>query len=418
MMTIQNARPRPTSPHPLLNLGFRIFFAGAAIFAIVAMVMWAGVLSTHVTYKPNQYLLVHYWHAHEMIFGYALAVIAGFLLTAVQTWTSQPMPYGYKLLLIFACWAMARIFFAGAHAMSTPFMFAAAFAFDIAFWLLTTFFVTQAVVRVRQKRQIGIVAKLFLLLMAHFLFYAGVFLQNTKLSVAGLYVAFYLVIAVVLTIGRRVLPFFIQKGVAIGRDGKPNGVVYEQNNSKLLDRLSLLFLLLFMIMVLLKPTLSQADHIGAICALGLFVVNAIRLVRWHHKGIWQKPLLWSLYLSFWGIAAAFLLFFVVHFAGIASSIALHFLALSGIGLTTLAMMARVSLGHTGRNIHKPPKLVSAMFVLFMLCIIARVLLPMMDMAHYTLWLMLSQVLWVLSFMLFCLGYLKKLAAPRVDGLFG
>ena len=98
----------PSSPHPILNLSFRIFFSAAALFAVVTMLLWAFVFTGH-TDIDAQVLNPLYWHGHEMVYGYALAVVAGFLLTAVKTWTGVMMPHGYKLLGIFACWLLARL---------------------------------------------------------------------------------------------------------------------------------------------------------------------------------------------------------------------------------------------------------------------------------------------------------------------
>ena len=97
-----------SSPHPILNLSFRIFFSAAAIFAVVVMILWTFIFTGH-TAIDAQSLNPLYWHGHEMIYGYALAVVAGFLLSSVQTWTGVRMPHGYKLLAIFSCWLLARL---------------------------------------------------------------------------------------------------------------------------------------------------------------------------------------------------------------------------------------------------------------------------------------------------------------------
>lgn len=415
MLQIGNVTARPYSPHPILNLGFRIFFVGAAIFAVLTMTMWAGVLLGKMPY----YAPIHpfYWHGHEMIFGYALAVIAGFLLTAVKTWTAQPMPYGYKLLIIFLPWVMARLFWMGAHAANGISLLVAALVFDVLFWGLTCFYIIAAIVRVRQKRQIGIVAKLILLAVAHLIFYVGVFTNQTNWQSVGLYLAFYLIIAVVLTIGRRVLPFFIEKGVAIGHDGKPNpSIQYVQKNSNWLDKLSLYALLVFLVGAVFYPN----KWLILCSGFAVAIANAMRLINWHHIGIWQKPLLWSLYISFWGLVAGFALFALHPFLNIAPALAMHLIALSGIGLTTISMMARVSLGHTGRNIHKPPRLVWAMFGWMGVAIVFRVIVPLFDhnAANYMTYMAIAQAAWILAFALFCVAYVKILSRQRPDGLFG
>ena len=414
LMNIQNTAKRPTSPHPILNLGFRIFFVGSAVFAVVAMLLWLAILQGFAPFKGA--MNPFYWHGHEMVFGYALAVIAGFLLTAVKTWTNQPMPYGWKLFAIFLPWVLARIMWMGAHAVPSNAMLVVAFVMDMLFWGLTSFAVIKAVWVARQKRQIGIIAKLVLLYIAQLAFYVGVFTSHLNMQQVSLYAALYLVIGVVFTIGRRVLPFFIVKGISVNNDGKPNGINVEQKNSTLLDRANLVGLFGFIVfdLFIIMP------KIAAIFALICFIANALRLKNWYHAGIWQKPLLWSLVIAFAGMTASMLIFVVYPFIDSSMNLhalGLHGLALFGVGLMTVAMMARVALGHTGRKIHQPPKTVGAIFALMIVSALCRVLLPMFG-GDYMTWMLVSQVAWVLSFMLFCVSYVGILSKARTDGLFG
>lgn len=414
LMNIQNTAKRPTSPHPILNLGFRIFFVGSALFAVVAMLLWLAILQGFAPFKGV--INPFYWHGHEMVFGYALAVIAGFLLTAVKTWTNQPMPYGWKLFAIFLPWALARIMWAGAHAVPSNAMLVVAFVLDMLFWGLTSFAVIRAVWAARQKRQIGVVAKLTLLYIAQLAFYVGVFTNHLSMQQVSVYVALYLVIGVVFTIGRRVLPFFIVKGISVNNDGKSNGINAKQKNSALLDRANLVGLFGFIVFDLFVVM----PKVAAIFALICFIVNALRLKNWYHAGIWQKPLLWSLVIAFAGMTMSMLIFVVYPFIDSSMNLhalGLHGLALFGVGLMTVAMMARVALGHTGRNIHQPPKTVGAIFILMIVSALCRVLLPMFG-GDYMTWVLVSQVTWVLSFMLFCVSYVGILSKARTDGLFG
>lgn len=414
LMNIQNTAKRPTSPHPILNLGFRIFFVGSALFAVVAMLLWLAILQGFAPFKGV--INPFYWHGHEMVFGYALAVIAGFLLTAVKTWTNQPMPYGWKLFAIFLPWALARIMWMGAHAVPSNAMLVVAFVLDMLFWGLTSFAVIRAVWAARQKRQIGVVAKLTLLYIAQLTFYVGVFTNHLSMQQVSVYAALYLVIGVVFTIGRRVLPFFIVKGISVNNDGKSNGINVKQKNSALLDRVNLVGLFGFIVFDLFVVM----PKVAAIFALICFIVNALRLKNWYHAGIWQKPLLWSLVIAFAGMTVSMLIFVVYPFIDSSMNLhalGLHGLALFGVGLMTVAMMARVALGHTGRNIHQPPKTVGAIFILMIVSALCRVLLPMFG-GDYMTWVLVSQVTWVLSFMLFCVSYVGILSKARTDGLFG
>lgn len=413
MQSIKLPSKAPYSPHPILNLSFRVFFSAAAVFAIVMMVLWSFVFTGH-TDIDAQVLNPLYWHGHEMIYGYALAVVAGFLLTAVKTWTGVMMPHGYSLLAIFACWLLARLGwlafgFGITIAGSSAWLLYAAALFDLLFVGSMAFVIFRAVLQVKQYKQMGILAKLALLTLGNGLCYWGIISADMAITRVGIYLGFYLIIGLVLTIGRRVVPFFIERGLS----GDGTGTI-TLRNSKVQDIASLAFFFAFFLVDLFYPN----KYLLTITALGLAVVNIIRLFGWYNHGIWQKPLLWSLYIAFLGMCLSFLLYALQPWLGYAHSIALHGLAIAGVGMMTVAMMTRVSLGHTGRSIHQPPKTVNVMYILMVLVFISRVLLPLVDMDHYLLWIMLAQSAWIACFVLFCISYLPMLARQRPDGLFG
>ncbi|UTO06016.1 NnrS family protein [Moraxella sp. FZLJ2107] len=414
-MLINIAKPQK-SPHPLLNLGFRVFFLSSAVFAIITMLLWhyALIVSPSVMLKDFG-ISLFYWHGHEMVFGYALAVIAGFLLTAVKAWTSVPMPVGWKLFGIYLPWLVARVLFAAALFIADDVVkgvLLIALMADVIFWALVTAVVTRAVWLVRQKRQAGIVAKLVLLLLCQLGFLLASSVGYTGGQWLSLYVALFLVIGVVLTIGRRVLPFFIEKGVTVGKDRKPTGEQVSLPNAAWRDRMSLVSFVVFVIGFLADvPWLLSLG--AAVCAF----INAWRLIGWHHHGIWIKPLLWSLYLSFWGMVAAFVMLSVTPILDLPINAGVHLLALTGIGMMTVAMMARVSLGHTGRNIHEPPRLVGVMFALMIGCVLVRSALPLF-VDDYMALIAYAQGLWMICFVLFVIGFGRMLMQPRVDGVMG
>ncbi|WP_201584105.1 NnrS family protein [Psychrobacter immobilis] len=413
MYSIKLPSKAPYSPHPILNLSFRLFFSAAAVFAIIMMVLWSFVFTGH-TDIDAQVLNPLYWHGHEMIYGYALAVVAGFLLTAVKTWTGVMMPHGYSLLAIFACWLLARLgwlaFGLGVTiAGSSAWLLYAAALFDLLFVGSTAFVIFRAVLQVKQYKQMGILAKLALLTLGNGLCYWGIISADMSTTRVGIYLGFYLIIGLVLTIGRRVVPFFIERGLS----GAGTGTI-TLRNSKIQDIASLAFFFAFFLADLFYPN----KYLLTITALGVAVVNIIRLLGWYNRGIWQKPLLWSLYIAFLGMCLSFLLYALQPWLGYAHSIALHGLAIAGVGMMTVAMMTRVSLGHTGRSIHQPPKSVNVVYILMILVFVSRVLLPLVDMNHYLLWIMVAQSAWIACFVLFCISYLPMLARPRPDGLFG
>ena len=164
--------PTQTSPiknFAVFNLGFRIFFLAAGIFSIISMALWAVLYQYPLTLEFNTFSSSQ-WHAHEMIYGYALAVIAGFLLTAVKNWTGQQTPQGVSLFIIFSLWLIARLLFL----FGSTYMSFAAF-FDISFLLSVTIAVAIPIFKVKQWKHLAILSQLILLLIFNVVFYLGVF---------------------------------------------------------------------------------------------------------------------------------------------------------------------------------------------------------------------------------------------------
>ena len=383
---------------PVLSLGFRVFFLGAAVFSVVSIALWLMIYSFGLPINLNS-LSVSQWHAHEMIYGYSLAVIAGFLLTAVKNWTGIQTVRDTPLLLLFSLWAAARIFWL----FGTQFLLLAAIA-DMLFVIILVVCVSYPVIKVKQWRQLAILPKLVLLAAFNLLFYLGVFNIIEQGKYLGIYAGLYLIIGLVLTMGRRVLPMFIENGVGY------LGFKVKLYNSPWLDISSLVLFLGFFICELFLP--NQA--LSAYFALALFLVNAVRLICWHTPGIWQRSLLWSLYLSFWFICFGFLLFAGVYFFGFSKFIAIHAFAVGGIGVITMAMMSRVSIGHSGRDINNPSKIITTAFALLVTATLFRVIGPLLSMQSYMIWISLSQLLWVAAYLLFLYVFFPILLKPRID----
>ena len=202
--------------------------------------------------------------------------------------------------------------------------------------------------------------------------------------------------------GRRVVPLFIKSGVAES---------VEPGNPRWLDVVSLLIYLVFFIAVLMPA----GSDLAGVCATVLFFANAWRLLAWHTPGIWRKPLVWVLYLGLWFVTLGFAMHVLAWQRLLSPYLAIHAFAYGGIGMMTLGMMARVSLGHTGRSIHEPPCAIQVAFGVLLLGAIVRVLLPpLLSAEYYALCIGASQALWVLAFTLFVIVYAPMLASPRVD----
>ncbi len=342
---------------------------------------------------PLHHLSSSQWHAHEMIYGYSMAVIAGFLLTAVRNWTQIQTPSGPPLMLLFSLWATPRILFL----FGTTYIFIGA-VLDLVFMLFLTGAVLYPIIKVKQWRQLGVMAKLIFLAGGQLLFLLGVGGYVERGVYWSLYGGLYLVIGLIMTIGARIIPNFIQNGV---------GYEVELYNGKWSGMASLLLYLLFFV----SEMFLSKENLTAWISGGLFVVTTVRLLGWHTAGLWKKPLLWSLFLAFIFIDIGFLLFVVRPFLGLAKFIPMHAMAFGGIGLITLGMMARVSLGHSGRSIQNPPKTLVYSCVAIALGAIVRVGVSVIDAEHYATWMAVAQSCWIFGFLLFVISYAPILTAP-------
>jgi uncharacterized protein involved in response to NO len=261
--------------------------------------------------------------------------------------------------------------------------------------------VARPILQVRQKRQAPVLLILALLTAGNLLFYlgaAGWFPRGVHLGVHG---GLYLVLGMVLFMGSRVIPFFTERGV---------GYEVQLKKPRWNDHASAAVYPLF----LLSETLLPQHFLGALLAAGLFILISLRLAGWYTLGIWQKPLLWGLFAAFIMINFGFLLRALAPVTAIPAFLPIHAFAVGGIGIVTVAMMARVSLGHTGRSVHQPPRLVWLLLLGMVLTAMLRVFLPLADPVHYALWVAVSGLAWMLSFALFAIVFIPMLVRPRAD----
>ena len=392
----------PAQPLPsfaLFNLGFRPFFLLAGLYALISIFIWGGVY-IYGWPAPRLPFSTMHWHAHEMIFGYGLAVAAGFLLTAVRNWTRINTPKGFQLAGLATLWLAAR-----AAGWIIPGQVLPMMVLDLGFdlWLIIVIF--RPLLRAKQHNQLGIASKLVLLTLANLCFYLGVSGVLEHGILWGLYSGLYVLLALVYSMARRVLPMFIERGV---------GYPVKLRNRAWIDRSVIYVFVLFLI----ADVFWRNVPVTAALAGLLFAAHALRLAGWYTKGIWNKPLLWVIYMGYAGATSGFLLKALAPFTSLPPSLALHAFALGGIGMITAGMMARISLGHTGRDIQQHSRLLAPAFVSLCAAYVARVLLPVIAPEHYLLWLGIAQSAWMIAFALLAWVYAPVLVKPRADGMPG
>ena len=381
----------------LFNLGFRPFFLLAGIAAVLLVPLWMfAYTGGHIGFE---YYTPLYWHGHEMLFGYTVAVIAGFLLTAVRNWTDLPTPGGNALAALVLLWLAGRIAPFAAGLLPRGIIA----ALDVAF--LPVLAVTLAIPLLRKRQTHNLVFLLILsaLTLANVLMHLQLLGLARDTAKTGLVLAVYLVIVLIAILGGRVIPFFTERAIA--------GAVSRQWQA-------IEYLCLGSLAGLVLLDLLHAPPLAVIVCAGLAAAaHGMRLYGWYQRQVWAVPLLWVLHAGYAWLVAGFILTALAA-AGVANpALAIHAFTAGGIGTLTLGMMARVSLGHTGRALRIGPAM-TASFVLVNLAAVARVLLAGVNPDHYIAWLILAAILWSTAFTVFVIHYAGVLIRPRIDGRTG
>lgn len=396
MLNISEPKPNIKSGIALWQLGFRPFFIGAAGFSVIAMIVWMGVYVFQWS-MPLLNMNPALWHAHEMLFGYALAVISGFLLAAVKNWTGQQTINGAKLAVLFSLWLSARLL---------PILNIGSIEivalFDCLFILLTGIAVAIPIIKVKQWAQIGVLAILALMFTANLFYYSGLIGLVENGDRIGVYSCLYLVLTMIFVMGRRVIPFFIERGV--------NENV-SLRNRKWLDISSLV---LFIALWFFDVIYVQSKIAGALASI-LFALHVIRLFDWHTKSLWKSSMLWVLYTAYSFLTLGFALKATSVWLDVSPFLSTHAFTVGGIGILTLGMMSRVTLGHTGRNVQQPPRGLSIAFMLLLASAFFRVILPLLFSDQYNTLVAASQILWIGGFGIFIFLFAAMLIKPRIDG---
>ncbi len=387
--------PEPALPQrgrkALFRLGFRPFYLLAALWAALAVPLWiaqfAGVLPPPLAYPAML------WHAHEMTFGFALAVIVGFLLTAGRAWTGLPTPTGARLAGLAALWVAARVFnYTGPGAM--------AMLLDAAFIVASMLAIGVVLLKARNYRNLFVLAVLTAFLVANSMFHLAV---AGRIDVAPLKaVRFFVFVIVVLTcvIGGRVIPTFTAnalRGVRQWRDPR-------------LDWASLA-LTAFALLLALLPV--PAGVVAAACFVGA-ALQAARLAGWNPWATRRVPILWVLHLSYAWIPAGLVLLALGALGIVPESAAVHALTLGAIGGLIIGMITRTALGHTGRPL-KAEGIETTAYVLVHLAVLLRLAPMLVPALPYLPWTTAAASAWSLAFVVYLLKYVGVLTSPRLDG---
>lgn len=391
LLTIEEARPAQppgAGRAPLFALGFRPFYLLAAAFAALAVPLWIAALAGWRLPLRVDVL----WHMHEMVFGFALAVVVGFLYTAGYNWTKLWTPRGKRLAAIAAVWVAGR-----AAMLAAPPVVAA--AVDVVFLPIAAWPLFRVLQQSRNVRNMFLVVLLGLLAAANACFHAAALGWARIDPMAPVHAAILLIVVIEVVIGGRVIPMFT-------RNGAPGAQPVQ-------DARRDTWALALTVLAGVAWTAGLPAPLTASLALFAAVGQAARLIGWQPWRTWRNPLLWVLHVSYGWIPFGFLLLALAQYGIVSGSAALHVLTVGALAGLVMGMITRTALGHTGRPL-KAGRGETAMFVLVQAAVVLRFAAGVLP-AWRTAGLVLATVCWSAAFLAYLAVYVPYLASARIDG---
>ncbi len=385
------ARPSPSPRRwALWELGFRPFYLLAAALALLSVPLWALQFSGRL---GRAYLNGPAWHAHEMVFGYALAVIVGFLFTAGRHWSGRPTPTGRPLMALAALWLAARV------AVLTPFGPLAALL-NVAVPWLAAWGLWRALHAGGNRRNHFFVGLLGMMGAAAGVFHLGQLGALRLPGGLGLPLALDVVMFMIAVMAGRVVPMFSNNGVP--------GMQARRD-----DRVERSALATVIAIGVLDALGAPAPALAAALAAAA-MVHGWRLALWQPWRTWRHPLVWVLHAAYAWLPVHLLLRAGAVLGLWAAGPATHALTVGLIGLITLGMITRTALGHTGRPLRAGP-FEQVAYLALLAAALVRVFLPLAWPASIVEAALLSSALWSLAFALYLWQYTPMLLRPRADG---
>jgi uncharacterized protein involved in response to NO len=382
----------------LFDYGFRPFFLACGLYALMMVPLWLFRFA-HAS-VPFGSLPGVYWHAHEMLFGFVIAAVAGFLLTAVPSWTGSAAVTGRKLYLVVGLWLVGRL--------------AMAYAGDLPFWLLAmaelallpalVIYLAPPLLRARNRNVaiLGVVTVLWLLDAA---FMRALQAGDIVLAAGAARVTIDLVLLLVCVIGGRIVPAFTANALRkAGSEVKPV-------TRSWLEIVAIGSVVAIALCDLFIPDGIAAGLLAGVAALA----HTVRLAGWKSFRMGREPILWVLHAGYaWvPVGLALKAAWLLGDAGFAAKWQ-HALTYGAFGTMILAVMTRASLGHTGRPL-VVARSIAVAYVLLTLGALLRVFGAAIAPERYLLLLTASGVLWTLAFLIFVVVYAPILTSPRIDG---
>ena len=379
---------------PVLALGFRPFYIVAALFAAVAVPVWIASYTGYL--QPAGYLRGIEWHSHEMIFGFAPAVIAGFLLTAVRNWTGLPTASGLGLASLVVLWLLGRVL-----VLTGPAQLAT--AIDILFIPVLGIGLAIPIWSSRNLRNIKVLVILSVLALLNIIYHAAhASLLPFEFKRIAIIAALDVITILMAVIAGRIIPAFTTGAIAganLRRDPRVEVAVFGS-------------LALVLIMGVLSFWIQIPTVIWAMLLMTAAIANGIRLAFWNPQQTYRNPLLWMLPVAYAWIPITFVLRALSQFSLVPHAVATHALTIGAMSSLMVAMMARSALGHTGRPLKAGPVEMIA-FIGLQVAAFVRILAALVLPGQYINAMVIVAAIWFLAFSVFLFRYVPILTSARL-----
>ncbi|NDP40036.1 MAG: NnrS family protein [Rhodoferax sp.] len=386
----QAAAPQPAGM-PFLRLGFRPFYVGGALLAALMVPLWVAMFLGAWQLSPAAPGLL--WHAHEMLFGFAVAIIVGFLMTAGKTWTGLATPRGATLAALALLWLGARV-----ASVTGPYVVYA--VLDLALLPIVAAILVTLLLRSRNYRNLPLALILALLAAANLVFHLAVLGWLDVSAMSPLYAGLALIIMIECVMAGRVIPFFT---MTVTPGLKLVAPVW-------LERVTLGVTALGLALWVLAPP----SAIGLI-VLGLASgLHTRRLLAWRPGVTLKRPILWILHAAYAWIPVGLALLALAQLGWVPVSAGVHALGVGATGGLIIGMITRTARGHTGRPLAVAGPEVLA-YALVMTAALLRVFLPLLAPALYAWALIATAALWSAAFSVYLWIYTPWLMSARPDG---
>jgi uncharacterized protein involved in response to NO len=382
----------PIVVQPLWSIAFRPLFLSAAVFTTLCMCAWLAYLSGFSQHLGSITLSPVVWHLHEMIFAFGGACAMGFLLTAAQNWTGLRSAHGASLIALCLLWWCARISLWNDAVLLHIIL-------QSSWWLLGAGILARLLVRRRSQRNYIFIPILFALGLLDASTLAFSLTSNHLISLHLGRTAVLLFGVLMSIVGGRVIPMFTRNATGSSK------VAQTAKLDALVLATSLIGLLSFLASAFTSTFIPPS---WLMMAAGL--LHLVRLAQWDSWATRSNPLLWSLHMSYFCLGTGLILLGLSDYiTQLTFAEALHVIAMGSIGGMILAMISRVSLGHTGRPLQASTGMALA-FLLVFIATLSRLALSLMNYTQEA-WL-LSGVLWISAFSIFIVSFYPILTRAR------